>query len=145
MPANSTEPVYSGLYSYHVPTSTWTALASDIARPSPPNVPVIRSRVGHSMLFHPVSLPMVRYQTQRSTKIDRFHSFSKQSLRSLGIEKAVHIRRSEEQGISERFLHLRGRHESAREHKPDGLWQQRSESRTGCRLHPASDHRSGSG
>lgn len=48
------EPIFSGLYSYHVPTGTWTKLASDIARPSPPNEPVIRSRVGHSMLFHPV-------------------------------------------------------------------------------------------
>ncbi|KAF3425856.1 hypothetical protein E2986_01738 [Frieseomelitta varia] len=53
MITNSIEPVFSGLYSYHVPTSTWHILACDIARPYPPNVPIIRSRAGHSMLFHP--------------------------------------------------------------------------------------------
>ncbi|XP_046813351.1 muskelin isoform X2 [Vespa crabro] len=52
MPANSTEPIFSGLYSYHVPTGTWSRLACDIARQCPPNVPTIRSRAGHSMLFH---------------------------------------------------------------------------------------------
>ncbi|KAK2582051.1 hypothetical protein KPH14_002756 [Odynerus spinipes] len=52
MPTNSTEPIFSGLYSYHVPTGTWTRLACDIARQSPPNIPTIRSRAGHSMLFH---------------------------------------------------------------------------------------------
>ncbi|CAD1479858.1 unnamed protein product, partial [Heterotrigona itama] len=50
---SSTEPVFSGLYSYHVPTGTWNRLACDIARPCPTNAPVIRSRAGHSMLFHP--------------------------------------------------------------------------------------------
>lgn len=56
MPANSTEPIFSGLYSYHVPTGTWSRLACDIARQCPPNVPTIRSRAGHSMLFHSVSI-----------------------------------------------------------------------------------------
>ncbi|XP_012154161.1 muskelin 1 isoform X2 [Megachile rotundata] len=49
---NSTEPVFSGLYSYHIPTGTWTRLACDSARPCPPNVPAVTSRAGHSMLFH---------------------------------------------------------------------------------------------
>lgn len=56
MPVNSTEPIFSGLYSYHVPTGTWSRLACDIARQCPPNVPTIRSRAGHSMLFHSVSI-----------------------------------------------------------------------------------------
>jgi hypothetical protein len=42
---------YSGLYSYHVPSSTWTLLKSDAAS-GDGNVP-LRSRIGHSMLFHP--------------------------------------------------------------------------------------------
>ncbi|CAH3026215.1 unnamed protein product [Porites evermanni] len=38
------EPVFSGLYSYHCPTNTWTRLKDDCAE--------LRSRIGHSMLFH---------------------------------------------------------------------------------------------
>lgn len=53
MVSSSTEPIFSGLYSYHVPTGTWNRLACDIARPCPTNAPTIRSRAGHSMLFHP--------------------------------------------------------------------------------------------
>ncbi|XP_033315653.1 muskelin isoform X1 [Bombus bifarius] len=52
MMSSSTEPTFSGLYSYHVPTGTWNKLACDIAKPCP-NAPTIRSRAGHSMLFHP--------------------------------------------------------------------------------------------
>lgn len=55
MMSSSTEPTFSGLYSYHVPTGTWNKLACDIAKPCP-NAPTIRSRAGHSMLFHPVCM-----------------------------------------------------------------------------------------
>ncbi|XP_074596521.1 muskelin 1 isoform X2 [Brevipalpus obovatus] len=41
----------SGLYSYHVPTNTWTLLREDISS-SKNDVPKIRSRANHSMLFH---------------------------------------------------------------------------------------------
>jgi hypothetical protein len=51
----SSEPTFSGLFSYHVPTNTWKKLCDDSSRPGSPGVPAIRSRVGHSMLFHPVS------------------------------------------------------------------------------------------
>lgn len=54
MVSSSTEQIFSGLYSYHVPTGTWNKLACDIARPCPTNAPIIRSRAGHAMLFHPV-------------------------------------------------------------------------------------------
>ncbi|XP_033208683.1 muskelin isoform X2 [Belonocnema kinseyi] len=63
---SSTEPIFSGLYSYHVPTDTWCKLASDISRPSPPNVQSIKSRVGHSMLFHPESRKLYIFAGQRS-------------------------------------------------------------------------------
>ena len=43
----SNEHSYSGLYSYHIPTSSWTKLRDDC--------PQIMSRIGHSALFHPVS------------------------------------------------------------------------------------------
>ncbi|KAJ8879988.1 hypothetical protein PR048_020609 [Dryococelus australis] len=49
----NSEPVFSGLFSYHVPTNTWTKLCDDISWQSSPGFPTIRSRVGHSMLFHP--------------------------------------------------------------------------------------------
>lgn len=40
------EPVFSGLYAYHVPTNTWKKVMDDCAE--------LRSRIGHSMLFHTV-------------------------------------------------------------------------------------------
>lgn len=48
---------FSGLYSYHIPTNTWTHILVDCAHPtaSNPEVMSIRSRVTHSMLFHHVS------------------------------------------------------------------------------------------
>ena len=38
--------ILSGLYSYHIPTSTWKKLRNNRSEPQP--------RIGHSMLFHPV-------------------------------------------------------------------------------------------
>ena len=43
----SLEAVFSGLFSYHIPTNTWTRLRADGSE--------LKSRIGHSMLFHPVS------------------------------------------------------------------------------------------
>lgn len=51
------EPVsFSGLYSYHIPTNTWTQILVDCAHPtaSNPEVISIKSRVTHCMLFHHV-------------------------------------------------------------------------------------------
>ena len=42
----SSLPSFSGLFHYHIPTNTWTLLMEDCAE--------LRSRIGHSMLFHPV-------------------------------------------------------------------------------------------
>ena len=44
---------FSGLYSYHVPTNSWILLRDDISNASPySNTKTIKSRIGHSMLFH---------------------------------------------------------------------------------------------
>ncbi|XP_049295999.1 muskelin isoform X2 [Anopheles funestus] len=45
---------YSGLFSYHISTNTWTHILVDCEHPtaSSPYVQSIRSRVTHSMLFH---------------------------------------------------------------------------------------------
>uniref|UniRef100_A0A2M4BCX4 Putative muskelin n=2 Tax=Anopheles marajoara TaxID=58244 RepID=A0A2M4BCX4_9DIPT len=45
---------YSGLFSYHISTNTWTHILVDCGHPSAssPHVESIRSRVTHSMLFH---------------------------------------------------------------------------------------------
>lgn len=43
---------YSGLYSYHIGTNTWTHIFVD----QPPGALMIKSRTTHSMLFHSVSL-----------------------------------------------------------------------------------------
>lgn len=52
------EPGFSGLYSYHVPTNTWGKLRDDFPKPNCDDQE-IKSRIGHSMLFHEVktSLP----------------------------------------------------------------------------------------
>ncbi|XP_050461630.1 muskelin isoform X2 [Cataglyphis hispanica] len=60
------EPHFSGLYSYHVPTGTWTRLACDIADKScSKDMPIYRSRAGHSMLFHPRSRKLYIFAGQR--------------------------------------------------------------------------------
>ncbi|KAK6176578.1 hypothetical protein SNE40_014836 [Patella caerulea] len=55
---SSHEPVFSGLYYYHIPTSTWTQLMEDCKE--------LRSRIGHSMLFHPVRRVLYIFAGQRS-------------------------------------------------------------------------------
>ncbi|KAK3912329.1 Muskelin [Frankliniella fusca] len=59
--ASSQDPVFSGLYCYHVPTNTWKLLWDDSA----PGGPRIKSRVGHSMLFHPVCRRLFIFAGQR--------------------------------------------------------------------------------
>lgn len=48
---------YSGLYSYHIPTNTWTQILVDCDHPtaSNPEVQSIKSRETHCMVFHHVS------------------------------------------------------------------------------------------
>lgn len=52
----SNEPLFSGLFSYHIGTNTWTQILVDCAHQtaSNPEVMSIKSRVTHSMLFHHV-------------------------------------------------------------------------------------------
>ncbi|KAL3852859.1 hypothetical protein ACJMK2_016468 [Sinanodonta woodiana] len=52
------EPTFSGLYAYHVPTNTWQKLMDDCAE--------LRSRIGHSMLFHPGKRVLYIFAGQRS-------------------------------------------------------------------------------
>lgn len=49
---------FSGLYSYHIPSNTWTKLLDDCDK--------LRSRIGHSMLFHPVKRVLYIFAGQRS-------------------------------------------------------------------------------
>lgn len=53
----SNDPYYSGLYSYHIGTNTWTQILVDCGHPtaSNPEVLSIKARVTHSMVFHYVS------------------------------------------------------------------------------------------
>jgi len=60
------EPQFSGLYAYHIPTSTWKLLRDDPAA-NPALGPVeMRSRIGHSMLFHPIDRKLHIFAGQRS-------------------------------------------------------------------------------
>ncbi|XP_054277610.1 muskelin isoform X2 [Macrosteles quadrilineatus] len=62
----SSEPIFSGLYSYHVATNTWKLLCSDIPPSNSNTEPGLRSRVGHSMLFHPIERKLFIFAGQRS-------------------------------------------------------------------------------
>lgn len=53
------EPGFSGLYSYHVPTNTWRKLRDDFPR-SQSDDQEIKSRIGHSMLFHEVFFFLIK-------------------------------------------------------------------------------------
>nr|CAD7442984.1 unnamed protein product [Timema bartmani] len=64
--SSNSDPTFSGLYCYHVSTNTWTKLCDDCSRPSSPGFPTIRSRVGHSMLFHPGCRKLFIFAGQRS-------------------------------------------------------------------------------
>jgi len=66
-PAAPPEVEFSGLYTYVVETNTWTKVWDDN---SPPGVPIIKSRVGHSMVFHPVSImfALLTYHMYKQSK-----------------------------------------------------------------------------
>ncbi|ORX50570.1 hypothetical protein DM01DRAFT_1384804 [Hesseltinella vesiculosa] len=54
---DSTVHVYSGLYAYHIPSNCWRLVRADSSGSPVPNeeedLRTMKSRVGHSMLFHP--------------------------------------------------------------------------------------------
>ncbi|BFZ08913.1 hypothetical protein BsWGS_11952 [Bradybaena similaris] len=52
------EPIFSGLYSFHIPSNTWCLLKDDCAS--------FRSRIGHSMLLHPVKHVLYIFAGQRA-------------------------------------------------------------------------------
>lgn len=71
------EPIFSGLFSYHVPTNTWIKLADDASWANPSSGPSIRSRVGHSMLFHPGCRQLFIFAGQRSKEyLNDFFTYS---------------------------------------------------------------------
>ncbi|KAA0196746.1 hypothetical protein HAZT_HAZT003876 [Hyalella azteca] len=55
---------FSGLYRYDVATNTWTCLRED--DPAPARSSSLRSRVGHSMLFHPITRQLFILAGQRN-------------------------------------------------------------------------------
>ncbi|XP_035224067.1 muskelin-like isoform X2 [Stegodyphus dumicola] len=77
------EPVYCGLYSYHVPTNTWCKLRSDMSKRNPsddiskrnPNDREIKSRIGHSMLFHEKSRLLYIFAGQRNRAREYLNDF----------------------------------------------------------------------
>lgn len=57
----TSEPAYSGLFSFHIGTNTWSQILVDVqhATASNPEVMTIKSRVTHSMVFHHVSYSLI--------------------------------------------------------------------------------------
>jgi hypothetical protein len=72
----SSELLYSGLYAYHIPTNTWALLRCDVGMPKPVK-PTVRSRVGHSMLFHSGMRKLFVFAGQRSKEyLNDFFSYN---------------------------------------------------------------------
>ncbi|XP_064543793.1 muskelin [Drosophila montana] len=66
-PTSSTEPEYSGLFSYHIATNTWTQILVDChhASASQADVMSIKSRITHCMVFHNKQRKLYIYGGQR--------------------------------------------------------------------------------
>ncbi|XP_033744964.1 muskelin-like isoform X1 [Pecten maximus] len=65
----TSEPEFSGLYAYHVPTNTWKQVMTDCAE--------LRSRIGHSMLFHPKRRVLYVFAGQRAKEyLNDFFSYN---------------------------------------------------------------------
>jgi len=58
--ASESSPILSGLYSYHIPTNTWTKLRDIQLEPQP--------KLGQSMIFHPVCMQRAVFTVLNTTK-----------------------------------------------------------------------------
>lgn len=63
--ASESSPILSGLYSYHIPTNTWTKLRDIQLEPQP--------KLGQSMIFHPVCMHFTAWNPRKH----RLCTFSK--------------------------------------------------------------------
>lgn len=74
----SNEPEYSGLFSYHIATNTWTQILVDCHHPSAAQADVlsIKSRITHCMVFHTKHRKLYIYGGQRGKEdIDDFITY----------------------------------------------------------------------
>ncbi|XP_017485402.1 PREDICTED: muskelin isoform X1 [Rhagoletis zephyria] len=72
------EPEYSGLFSYHIATNTWTQILVDCHHPSAAQADVlsIKSRITHCMVFHMKNRKLYIYGGQRGKEdIDDFITY----------------------------------------------------------------------
>ncbi|XP_014253599.1 muskelin isoform X2 [Cimex lectularius] len=69
--------LYSGMYCYDITNNVWTHLCKDVASQDPSPIPVIKSRIGHSMLFHPVTDKLYIFAGHRNkTYLNDFFSYN---------------------------------------------------------------------
>ncbi|CAB3372834.1 Hypothetical predicted protein [Cloeon dipterum] len=72
--------VLSGMYSFHIPSGTWQKICDDLGVPimsGQKNSPIIRARVGHSMLFHPGLRELFVFAGQRRREyLNDFFAFN---------------------------------------------------------------------
>ncbi|XP_049309463.1 muskelin isoform X1 [Bactrocera dorsalis] len=76
--STSNEPEYSGLFSYHIATNTWTQILVDCHHPSAAQADVlsIKSRITHCMVFHTKHRKLYIYGGQRGKEdIDDFITY----------------------------------------------------------------------
>lgn len=102
----TSDPVsFSGLFSYHIPTNTWTQILVDCAHEtaSNPEIMSIRSRVTHSMLFHHVSVSLFFQFFFRPFHIYIFAQMKFTPFHPTATSKIVYIRWSTKQRVCNRL------------------------------------------
>ncbi len=57
---------YSGLYVYDIKKDTWKCIRPDAVDKQPAKTPALRSRIGHSMIFHPPTNQLYIFAGQRN-------------------------------------------------------------------------------
>ncbi|XP_013106897.1 muskelin [Stomoxys calcitrans] len=84
--STTSEPEYSGLFSYHIATNTWTQLLVDCHHPtaSQPDVLSIKSRITHCMVFHNKKRKLYIYGGQRGK--EDIHDFITYKVDSQSLE-----------------------------------------------------------
>ncbi|XP_018909905.1 muskelin [Bemisia tabaci] len=84
------EPVFSGLYSYHVPMNIWTCINTTGSQ--------LRCRMGHSMLFHPCSRKLYVFAGQRNKEY--LNDFFSYDVDTGSIEQFSETTRKDASGLS---------------------------------------------
>uniref|UniRef100_A0A8D9A7M5 Muskelin n=1 Tax=Cacopsylla melanoneura TaxID=428564 RepID=A0A8D9A7M5_9HEMI len=86
------ELIYSGLYAYHIPTSSWEQITPD-SNCTHNRQPALKSRAGHSMLFHPELRKLYIFAGQRNKEyLNDFISYNVDTHDIENIQESVKVK-----------------------------------------------------